>query len=473
MHSNGPSHPSAVARIRNSLGCVYSWFLLCLWRALLVDGARHAVVGSKQARMSGLITAARRLGWPARRRGPATIIAALGLTQWIAWGSTYYLVTVLAAPIAADTGWSLTSVIAGLSLGLLIAGLVSPAVGKAIERHGGRPVLAAGALTLAAGLITLGLARNQAAYFIAWAVLGVGMGASLYDAAFAALGKLYGLRARTMIGNLTLIGGLAMTMTWPLSATLAQAIGWRGTCFVYAGLHLAIGLPLLLLLLPTRLPDTAGALSAASPGDTPQVSHAHPRRGFLVWLVGTNLTLQIGMGSVLAVHLLGLLQGLHLGLVTAVELGSLMGACQVGGRVLEVATQGRVHPVWEGVAASFLVLLGFVLLLTGSPAIITVALIVYGVGNGVRTIVKGTLPLVLFGAEGYAALIGRLGLPTLIAQAIGPALGALVLSRYGVMPTLAMLSVLAFINLALSWTLRSALPRRPRAARKQASLADG
>ncbi|HXY99532.1 MAG TPA: MFS transporter [Stellaceae bacterium] len=388
----------------------------------------------------------------------------LGVTQWLAWGSTYYLVTILAQPITADTGWPLASVVAGLSIGLIIAGLVSPLVGKAIERHNGRPVLAFGAMALALGLIALGLAQDQAAYFLAWAVLGIGMGASLYDAAFAALGKLYGLRARPMIGKLTLIGGLVMTVTWPLSAALVASIGWRGTCFFYAGMHLAVGLPLLLFLLPTAPPDATAPTDVATRMPTHERG-TQRRRRLLVWLVGTNLTLQIGIGSVLAVHLMSLLQGLGLDMAMAVALGSLMGACQVAGRLIEIAVARHLHPVWEGVAASVLVFVGFALLLGGDSMLIGVALVIYGLGNGVRTIVKGTLPLVLFGAEGYATLVGRLGMPTLIAQAAGPALGALVLSRYGVAPTLAMLAGLALVNLALSYALRIALPRRAPAAR--------
>lgn len=405
-----------------------------------------------------MVRGARQLNWRPRRDGHAKIIAVLSVTQWLAWGSTYYLVTILAQPIATDTGWPLASVIAGLSIGLIIAGLISPLVGKAIERHNGRPVLALGAIALALGLTVLGLAQNQVTYFSAWTILGIGMGASLYDAAFAALGKLYGMRARPMIGRLTLTGGLAITVTWPLSAVLLASLGWRGVCFFYASMHLAVGLPLLLFLLPNVLPDTNPLPGSAS---LPQMhpSHTPQRQRLFVWLVGTNLTLQIGLGSVLAVHLLSLLQDLGLETAMAVALGSLMGICQVAGRLIEVVLARRLHPVWEGIAASVLVFVGFVLLMSGGSMLVGVALAVYGLGNGIRTIVKGTLPLVLFGAEGYATLIGRLGMPTLIAQAVGPALGALVLSHYGVRPTLAMLTVIAFTNLVLSYTLRIALPR--------------
>lgn len=411
----------------------------------------------------------RALGYPQAR-----VVVTLGLTQWIAWGSTYYLVTVIATSVAAETGWSLTSVVAGLSFGLVIAGLVSPAVGTAIERHGGKPVLAAGSLLMAMGLIALGLARTRLSYYGAWSVLGVGMSAGLYDAVFAALGRLYGAAARGPIGNLTLIGGLAMSATWPLSAYLMETLGWRGACFVYAALHLAIGLPLLLRLPPVReihsqtevdaVPAAHGAIQTAAPH----------RCGLLLWLLGINLTLQIVVGSMLAVHLLSLLQGDHLPLAVAVSLGSVMGACQIGGRLIEVSLARRVHPSLEGVVASALVFAGLALLAVGAPSLVTVAIIVYGLGNGVRTIVKGTLPLALFGSDGYAGLIGRLGLPTQIAQAVGPTLGALVLTRYGVTATLSMLALLALANLLVSGLLHLGSPARavnPQSAADAALLA--
>jgi MFS family permease len=404
----------------------------------------------------------RDIGWNPRKGGRGGVIAVLGGTQWIAWGSTYYLVTVIARPIAADTGWSLATVIAGLSLGLVIAGLVSPAVGKLIERRGGSRVLPAGALVLAVGLGALAFAHSRLGYFAAWAVLGVGMGASFYDAAFATLGRLYGLGARVMVSNLTLIGGLTMTVTWPLSAALTETIGWRGTCLFYAGLQLFLCLPLLALLLPRETAAADVAVTARGDRAATQRKASAPApspgaRRVLLVLLGSNLTLQIGIGAVLAVHLLTLLQGLGLALASAVALGSVMGACQVGARLVEISLARYVHPVWEGVVASLLVLLGISLLLTRQPTMIAVAIVIYGFGNGVRTIVKGTLPLVLFGAEGYATLIGRLGLPTLIAQAAGPALGALLLARYGTAATLGLLVVLALLNLVLSWTLRLGL----------------
>ena len=160
----------------------------------------------------------------------ARTVTVLGLGQVFAWGATYYLPAVLARPIAQDTGWPLTWIVGALSLGTLVSGLAAPAVGRRIDRLGGRPVLAASALLFAAGLGGLAVAPGLLAYLACWLLLGLGMGAGLYDAAFGTLGRLYGQDARKHITVLTLFGGFASTLCWPLSAWLVSAVGWRGTC---------------------------------------------------------------------------------------------------------------------------------------------------------------------------------------------------------------------------------------------------
>jgi MFS family permease len=178
------------------------------------------------------------------------IITALGVTQILAWGSSYYLPAVLAAPIARDTGWSLTWIVGGLSFGLLVAAVVSPHVGRAIERRGGRQVLALSAIAIGAGQIGLATAPTLPLYIAAWLIIGLGMGAGLYDAAFGTLGRLYGHDPRATITTLTLFGGFASTMCWPFSAFLVSTVGWRGACLAYAAIQLCFSLPLYLLVIP-------------------------------------------------------------------------------------------------------------------------------------------------------------------------------------------------------------------------------
>ncbi|MFY9836670.1 MAG: MFS transporter, partial [Xanthobacteraceae bacterium] len=135
------------------------------------------------------------------------VVTALGVTQILAWGSTFYLLGVLATPIGIDTGWSLDWVMAGVSIGLLVAGIVSPRVGRAIGKNGGGLILALGAAFLGTGLLVLSAAENLLWYLCAWLIIGAGMGAGLYDAAFATLGSIYGKDARGAITSVTLFGG--------------------------------------------------------------------------------------------------------------------------------------------------------------------------------------------------------------------------------------------------------------------------
>ena len=211
------------------------------------------------------------IGVASKTSSRGIIISVLGVTQIFAWGSSYYLPAVLAKPIAANTGWSLSWVVGGLSLGLLVAGLVSPWVGRAIARRGGRPVLAVSAGLLAAGLSALALAHSLPAFLTAWLLVGLGMGAGLYDTAFATLGRLYGRGGRSAITTLTLFGGFASTVCWPLSAFLDAHVGWRGVCLVYAGFQLAVALPAYVFVLP-REPQRPAPLpvSPILPTDPPR-----------------------------------------------------------------------------------------------------------------------------------------------------------------------------------------------------------
>lgn len=387
------------------------------------------------------------------------IITALGVAQIFAWGSSYYLVAVLAKPIAADTGWQLTWVVGGLSLGLLAAGLVSPWVGRSIERRGGRPVLAVGAVLLSAGLALLGVAQTIPAYFAAWLVLGLGMGAGLYDPAFATLGRLYGESARSAITTLTLFGGFASTVCWPLSAFMVTHLGWRGTCLVYAAFHLTVLLPLYLCALPREAERQSKPELAVITGPAGRASAQRASRSwFLLGLLATAITLSSMISTLISVHLLTILQSRGLGLVAAVALGALVGPSQVGARLIELLIARYHHPIWTKLVAALLVTIGIAGLWAALP-MIAVPLVLYGAGIGLESIARGTLPLALFAGPGYAAVMGRLAMPSLMAQAAAPSIGAALLGAYGASGTLATLMTVAGINFMLVVLLFVSLPR--------------
>ncbi|KRE00812.1 MFS transporter [Bosea sp. Root670] len=376
-------------------------------------------------------------------RSRLTVISALGVVQILAWGSSYYLSAVLAAPIADDTGWPLSWVIGALSIGLLTAGAIAPLIGRVIGERGGRPVLAAAALLLAAGQVILGLSPNLPIFIAGWVVIGAGMAAGLYDAAFSTLGRLYGGTARSAITVLTLWGGFASTVCWPLSAYMVAQFGWRETCFAYAAIQLLISLPLVL----TTVPPAAIDISQSARTTSQDIKLAGNDRSMFLLLAGL-LVIGGAIGSIVGVQLLTLLQAQGITLAAAVALGVLVGPAQVGGRVIEMAGKGKHHPLWTMTAALVLVALGLGLLTFGLGPV-SMAILLYGAGNGVFSIAKGIVPLALFGADRYAPIVGRLARPSLVAQALAPAASAWILEHAGVTGAYGTLLLLAAANVVL------------------------
>jgi len=382
------------------------------------------------------------------------VVTALGVTQILAWGSTFYLLAVLAPAIARDTGWGYDWTIAGVSVGLLVAGIVSPRVGRFIYSYGGRPVLAAGAVLLSVGLAALGLAPNLPVYLMAWAIVGAGMGAGLYDAAFSTLGNIYGSSARGTIAAVTLFGGFASTVCWPLRAYLVATFGWRGACLVYAAIQIAIALPVYLLALPRgRQADAA----LAKPAPARVQLEAGERRAFAI--LAAVVTIAAAILSIVGTHLLPLLQARGLDLAAAVGLGTLVGPAQVGARVVEMLAGRHYHPAWTMIASAALVAVGAVMLFTGFP-IVALAIVLYGAGNGIGTVARGALPLAVFGSDRYSVLMGRLALPILVAMAVSPYLGGLAFQKGGADWTLGLLAALALANVVLALALKLSMPAR-------------
>ena len=359
----------------------------------------------------------------------ATIVQ-LGIAQTLAWASSYYLPAILAVPMARDLGVSTPTVFAAFSAALVVSALLGPAAGKAIDRHGGRPVLAANSLVFAAGLVMLTLAQGPVGLFAGWVILGVAMAAGLYEAAFAALVHLYGKDARGAITGITLFAGFASTVGWPLSAWIELEWGWRATCLAWAALHLLLGLPLNWRLPRspvTAAPAEAHAGETASPG-TPTPSRSGTRTAVLLALV---FAVTWFISTAMAAHLPRLLQAHGVPLATALVFAGLVGPAQVAGRLLEYGLLRNIHPLVSARVAGSLHTLGaMAFLFFGVPAGAVFTLL-HGAGNGVLTIAKGTLPLVLFGVRDYGARQGLLMVPARFAQATAPWLFGLAIDRLG------------------------------------------
>jgi predicted MFS family arabinose efflux permease len=378
------------------------------------------------------------------------VISALGVAQILAWGTSFYFPAVFATAIVADTGWSLSWVVSGTSLGLLVAGLISPQVGRIIDKHGGRPVLLASSLFYAAGLAAAGLAPNLPLYLAGWALVGIGMGTGTYDAVFAALGKLYGSSARGPITNLTLFGGFASTVCWPLSAFMIDHAGWRVACLIYAGLHLMIALPLQMAVV--RKASRGAPALVQETQQRPAVPALIENETKIFVLLAVMLSISAGIGSIVIVSFMIFMQARGVDYAVAVSLGTLFGPAQVGARVVERLFGNHYHPIWTMIASCGLMAIGLIMLLGSFPLLLLIILI-YGGGYGISWIGRGTLPLALFGPERFPRLMGKLAFPSLIVQAAAPSAGAWLIEAKGADVTIAVLTALALINVVLIGTL--------------------
>jgi MFS family permease len=359
--------------------------------------------------------------------GPWRAVLVLGVTQIICWGTLFYPPVLTLPLIAAERGWSITFVMAGFSLALLAGGLVSPYVGRMIDRHGGHRVMPVGSLLAAVGLAALVYAEHPVAYLAVWMLLGVAIAASLYDPAFATLGRIFGAGARSPITVLTLAGGFASTVSWPVTYLLIHHGGWRGTYLVYAAVLALVAAPLHAFALPRTRAEPA--LPAAAPAKPP--APVLPPHGFAFIAVAAAFAAYAFVPSGLSAHLLAIFNRAGIEAATVVTIGALFGPSQVMARVCELALARGVHPLMVARFAVGTLLAAFALMawLGVSPFIAGAFMVMFGVANGLITIARGAVPLVLFGPVGYGTLIGRIAGPWLIMQAIAPLVLAFVIER--------------------------------------------
>ncbi len=350
------------------------------------------------------------------------LILALGTTQTLAWASSYYLPAILADPIARDLGVSSNWIFAAFSASLVISALLGPRIGRQIDLVGGRSVLSISNLTLAAGLALLGFAYSIAMLIVAWLLLGIGMALGLYDAGFAALGRIYGDAARRSITGITLIAGFASTVGWPLTAWGLQNIGWRDTCFAWALAHIVIGLPLNFLMLPA----VKGAKAAVAASTKPHI----PIDRTMILLAFTFAAAWTVTGA-MAAHLPRILEAAGATALQAVAAGALIGPAQVAARVVEASLLTRYHPLFSTKLACVTHPIGAVIVLLGGGAAASVFAIFHGAGNGVLTIARGTLPLAIFGPQNYGYRLGIIGAPARMAQAAAPLAFGLLIDTMG------------------------------------------
>ncbi|MBV9430342.1 MAG: MFS transporter [Hyphomicrobiales bacterium] len=353
----------------------------------------------------------------------------LGLSQLICWGISYYLIGGFGDLIAADLGWSRSLVFGGFSAALVVMSLVSSVTGRLIDRHGGRAVMTAGSCLLALGCVGLSLAHDVVTYYAAWLVLGLAMRATLYDAAFASLARIGGPQARRPISQITLLGGLASTTFWPIGEGLSSLFGWRGAVLAYAGFAL-MTVPLHLAI-PNARHEGAKPACFASPG--PARKEREGGRFLAALLYAGTAALANILNSGMSAHMIPILAGLGLTASAAVWIATLRGVGQSAARLCEILFGKSLDPYDLNLGACLALPVSFVAGFWSGTSLIAaiVFALVYGAGNGLLTITRGTLPLLLFEPREYGTIVGRLLAPSFLLSAAAPLAYASLIQSFG------------------------------------------
>jgi MFS family permease len=361
--------------------------------------------------------------------GPGRGVAVLALTEILSWGILIYPPVLTMPHVAAAHGWSLAFCMAGFSLGLVVSGILSPTVCGWIDRYGGNIVMSAGALAGALGLALLPVADQPLAYFACWLLLGAAMSSTLYDPAFATLARIFGSSARRQITFVTFAGGFASTVGWPATHFLLEHFGWRGTYLAFAAVFALVIAPLHAFALPRSVavpppPVAAGPTVMAAPLLRPE--------GWPFILLAAAFALHAFLLSGVTSNWLAMLERGGLSAATVVTIGAMFGPAQVASRLTDFWLAGHTHPLWIARGAVALMAFAFAMLaLTGiSFPVAALFAIAFGAANGVMTIARGALPLMMFGAVGYGRVIGRIARPALFVQALAPFVVASAVERF-------------------------------------------
>ncbi len=362
-------------------------------------------------------------------REPWRLVIALGITQITSWGSIYYLFALLLQPVQRELALSKPFAVGAFSLALLISGLLAPRVGAWIDGHGGRRPMVLGSLLAVTGLFLLSLVHSAAQLYAVWALLGVAMAMTLYDPAFAVVTRAFALNYRRAITVLTLFGGLASTVFWPLTQALFDEFGWRTAVQVLALINLAVCVPLHFTLPGGARATPPQPVAAATPSRNVHEVLRDPR----FYLLAGAFTANVLVFSAMAVHLIAMLESKGMSAAQAAALGALIGPMQVAGRVAEVALARRFSMQQVGVAAAAFLPLSLLLFATADlhTTMFVLFAVLYGTGNGVMTIVRGAIPAALYGRDHYGAVNGALAAPALVAKAAGPLVAALMFTATG------------------------------------------
>lgn len=371
-------------------------------------------------------------------------ILLIGIAQIVIWGGSFFLLATIARPIMQEMRWGRELVYGALSVSILVSAFSLPYIGKLISKHGGKEILAISGVVTAIGLLIMSFSYHITTFFLAWIVIGFGMALGLYDTLFAVLGNLYGLNAKKAITMITLISGFCTTIVWPLQAYGVLSLGWRLTCIFTAIILIIIIWPIYHYALP-KLSNNVGKKSKKIRSKVSLSAKTYYLMSIIFMITSIIMT-------VMSVQLIDILQESGVTLAAAIAISALLGPSQVASRLLDLFVKFD-NPIKSLLLSVILVVIGISLIVI-SPKYAALAIIVYGAGNGLRTIVRGTLPLILVKKEEYAFIMGKLAKPSLIAQALTPLIAGYMIDTLSAEIVLYSIALLALVNVGFTLILK-------------------
>lgn len=356
------------------------------------------------------------------------LLVALGVTQIVAWGSIYYAFALLLEPLQRDLGAGKSEIAGAFSLALLVSGVCATWIGRTIDRLGGRWVMTLGSVASGLLLAALSQAQSLPALYLIWTGLGVAMAATLYEPAFVVIAQVYRLNYRRALTVLTLFGGLASTVFWPLTTVLIERYGWREAMLWLAAINLVVCVPLHAVLLPRS--SGAAAPPPQAKGGTVRLRlwADHRFRALTLAFLAHYVVV-----SAIAAHLIALLLARGMSPAAAAGIGALIGPMQVAGRLVEFGASRWLTVQQVGRVAALAMPMSLLALLWADESVLglTAFAALFGAGNGAMTVIRGALPVEMYGRDHYGAIAGALATPGLLARAVGPIFAALLWSALG------------------------------------------
>ena len=354
-------------------------------------------------------------------------ILTLGLTQTISWASSYYLPAILAIPISKELGCPVSLVYAGFSLALVVSALVVPIAGKYVDAVGGKRILAVSSILFCISLFFLSTVQGTASLFFALGSLGVAMGTGLYSIAFASIVRFYGVASAPVIAGVTLFAGFASTLGWPLTQYFTEAFSWRQAVLFWSCVQLFLAFPLNLSL-PIGVKQGDSLTKETTPADT---TITPPRKEKTLYLLASAFVFVSFCSAAMTSHMPKILQLHGATPLASLAAGMFLGPSQVFARILQLTLLRSVKPIQTAILGVLVIPFGAISMMFFGVGALPLVGITHGFGNGIMTIVKGTLPLSLFGRAGYGQRQGWLFLPASIVEAFTPFIFSVCIDWWG------------------------------------------